>query len=140
LALTPSKKVLCTKRQLSECLVALAHEAYALGFLSDQTEQFESLVATGAAERPAWMDLPLDAPETFVKHGLRLRPVVVRSLADAGDRTLGDLCWVSEYELRKLFYLGRITAREIRTVIRNLQARTPVLHRGGNGGDGESAA
>ena len=42
LLLTPSKKVLCTKRQLKECLMALARDAYAMGFLSGQKERFRS--------------------------------------------------------------------------------------------------
>ena len=40
LPLTPGKKILCTKRQLQECLLTLAQEAYAMGFLSGQKEQF----------------------------------------------------------------------------------------------------
>ena len=67
------------------------------------------------------MDLPLDNPEMLEKHGLRLRPVVMKSLLEAGYRNLGDLRWVSEFELRRLRYAVRITAREIRAVIRRLQ-------------------
>ena len=122
LPVTHGKKILCTKRQVQECLLALAQEAYAMGFLSGQKEQFGALVAPGAAERPPWMDLPLDNPETLATCGLRLRPRVVRSLLGAGYRSLGDLCWVSEYELRNLSYIGRITTREIVTAIRKLRA------------------
>lgn len=123
LPLTPGKKILCTKWQLQECLVELAQEVYALGFLRGQKEQFGSIIAAGAAQRPAWMDLPLDDPGILARHGLRLRPVVVRSLIGAGYHQLGDLCWTSEHELRNLFYVGRKTARHIRTAIRQLQAR-----------------
>jgi hypothetical protein len=84
LPLTPGNKVLCTKRQLQECLFTLAQEAYAMGFLSGQKEQFGSLVSAGAAERPAWMDIPLDDPSNLARHGIRLRPVVLRSLIGAG--------------------------------------------------------
>jgi hypothetical protein len=113
LLLTPGKKVLCTKRQLRECLLALAQEAYAMGFLSGQKQRFGS---------PAWTEIPLE-PEALAKHGLRIRPVVLRSLLAAGYRSLGDLGWVSDFELRKLFYIGRKTTRQIRTAIRQLQAR-----------------
>ena len=61
---TPGKKMLCTKRQLRERLLTLAREAYAMGFLSGQKEQFLSDVVAGAAERPAWMDISLDDPRT----------------------------------------------------------------------------
>ena len=60
LPLTGGSKVLCMKRQLRECLLTLAQEAYAMGFLSGQKEQFGSLVLAGAAERPAWMGIRLD--------------------------------------------------------------------------------
>ena len=123
LPLTPGEKVLCTKRQLQECLSTLAQEAYAMGFLAGQKEQFGSLFMAGAADRPAWMDIPLDDPNDLAKHGIRLRPVVVRSLIGAGYHQLGDLCWASGYELRKLFYIGRKTARQIRSAIRQLQTR-----------------
>lgn len=123
LPLTPGNKVLCTKRQLLECLSTLAQEAYAMGFLAGQKEQFGSLVSAGAAERPAWMDIKLDDANGLARHGVRLRPVVLRSLMDAGYRALGDLCWVSDAQLRKLFYVGRITARQIRTAIQQIQAR-----------------
>jgi hypothetical protein len=67
------------------------------------------------------MDIRLDDLNALASHGLRLRPVAVRSLVAAGYRELGDLCWVSDYELRELFYIGRKTARQIRNVIRQLQ-------------------
>lgn len=72
------------------------------------------------------MDISLDDSKSLAKHGIRLRPVVVRSLAGAGYRVVGDLYWVSGYELRKLFYIGRKTARQIRTAIR--QADAPLEH------------
>jgi hypothetical protein len=111
LPLTPGNKVICTKRQLQECLVTLAQEAFAMGFLSGQQEHFSSLVLSNVTQRPAWMDIRLDDLNALASHGFRLRPVVVRSLVAAGYRELGDLCWVSDYELRKLFYIGRKTAR-----------------------------
>jgi hypothetical protein len=123
LPLTPGNKILGTKRQLQECLVALAQEAYAMGFLSGQKEHFSLLVFSGAAQRPAWMDIRLDNLSALASHGFRLRPAVLRSLIGAGYHQLGDLCWASDHELRKLFYVGRKTARHIRTVIWQLRAR-----------------
>ena len=123
LLLTPGNKILCTKRQLRECLLSLAQEAYSMGFLSGQKEHFGSLVLSGAEQRPAWMDIPLDDTHALARHGLRVRPVVLRSLIGAGYRNLGDLCWASDHELHKLFYVGRKTGRQIRTAIRQLQTR-----------------
>jgi len=135
LPLTPGKKILCTKRQLQECLVELAQEAYAVGFLRGQREQFGSIIAAGAAERPAWMGLPLDDPNTLARHGLRLRPVVVRSRIGAGYHQLGDLCWASDHELRKLCYVGRKTARHIRSAIRQLRPQPLEPAHAGNSDD-----
>lgn len=118
LLLNPGSRVLCTKRQLRESMLGLAQEAYATGFLCGQKEQFD-LRDTG--DRPAWMDIRLDDPQALAKHDIRLRPVVLRSLIGAGYRSLGDLCWVPDYEMRRLFYVGRITTREIRDIIRRFQ-------------------
>ena len=120
LPLTGGNKVLCTKRQLQECMLRLAQEAYATGFLLGQKEQF---YLPGPGQRPAWMDIRLDDPQDLAKHNIRLRPIVLRSLAGAGYRCLGDLCWVPDHELRRLFYIGRVTTRELRNVIRQLQTR-----------------
>jgi hypothetical protein len=133
LLLTPGNKVLCTKRQLQECLITLAQEAYAMGFLSGQKEHFSSLVLSGAAQRPAWMEIRLDDAAALARNGIRVRPVVVRSLIGAGYRELGDLCWASDHELRKIFYIGRKTARQIRTMVRGLQTRSPAPTRVADG-------
>jgi hypothetical protein len=125
LPLTRGNTVLCTKRQLEAAMLRLAQEAYAMGFLSDQKEQFASLALLGTAEHPAWMDIRLDNPQELTKHNIRLRPIVLRSLIGAGYRCLGDLCWVSDYELRKLFYIGRITTRQLRNILRQFQTRPP---------------
>lgn len=65
----------------------------------------------------AWMDIPLDSAAELAKHGIHLRPVVLKSLQDAGYHCLGDLRWVSGPELKRLYYIGIKTAREIRTVV-----------------------
>ena len=134
LPLTPGNKILCTKRQLQECLVTLAQEAYAMGFLSGQKEQFGSLILRGAAHRPAWMDIQLDNLSALASHGFRLRPIVLKSLVGAGYHELGDLCWASDHDLRKLFYVGRKTARHIRTAIRQLLTRPLEPAQAGIGG------
>ena len=110
LPLTYGSNVLCTKR--------LLQEAYATGFLSGQKEQF---YLPGTGQRPAWMDIHLDDPRDLAKHNRNLRPIVLRSLAGAGYRCVGDLCRVHDHELRKLFYVGRITTRQIRNIIRRFQ-------------------
>ena len=84
LPLTPANRVLCTKRQLQECMSRLAQEAYATGFLLGQKEQF-CLLGTGQ-QRPAWMDIRLGDPRDLAKHNIRLRPIVLRSLIGAGYR------------------------------------------------------
>jgi len=53
LPLTPGNKVICTKRQLQECLVTLAQESFAMGFLSGQKEHFSSLVLSNVTQGPA---------------------------------------------------------------------------------------
>jgi hypothetical protein len=133
LSLTPGNKILCTKRQLRECLITFAQEAYAMGFLSGQKEQFSSLVLSGAAQRHAWMEIRLDDAEALARHGLRVRPVVVKSLIGAGYRELGDLCWASDHELRKIFSIGRKTAHQIRTIVRGLQTRSSAPTRAADG-------
>jgi hypothetical protein len=67
LPLTRGNQVLCTKRQLRECMLRLAQEAYATGFLSGEKQQFDSLDLHGAPPsapgRPqiadrCWIPLP----------------------------------------------------------------------------------
>ncbi len=103
--LTRGNKVLCTKPQLQDCMFRLAREAYAMGYLSDRKEH-----SSGVAARPAWMDIRLDDPQDLVRHNVRLRPVVVRSLIGAGYRC---------------FYVGRNTTRLLRMIIRGFQAGRP---------------
>jgi hypothetical protein len=124
LPLAPGKKVLCTKRQLRDCMLRLAQEAYAMGYLSEEKMYLGSRTLRDLTERPAWMDIRLDDPEELAKHQIRLRPIVLRSLLNAGYRCLGDLRWVSEHELRKLFYIGRTTTRQLRIIIRQFQSRS----------------
>lgn len=124
---TRGNQVLCTKRQMRECMLRLAQEAYSTGFLLGQKEQFDLL---GPGQRPAWMDIRLDDPQDLAKHEIRLRPVVLRSLIGAGYCCLGDLVWVPDHKLRKLFYVGRITIREIRNIIREFRTGSRVSSKG----------
>ena len=94
-----------------------------MGFVSGQKEHSASCMGLGTAERPNWMDIRLDNPEDLARHNIRLQPIVLRSLIGAGYRCIGDLCWVSDLELRKLFYVGRKTTGLIRNIIRRLQTR-----------------
>lgn len=64
--------------------------------------------------------------KNLAKHKIKLRPIVVRSLLGVGYRCLGDLRWVSEDELRKLFYIGRTTTRLLRTAIRQFETRSDI--------------
>ena len=123
LPLTRGNAILCTKRQLQTSMFRLAEEAYAMGFISGQKEHSASCAGLGTAERPNWMDIRLDNPQDLARHNIRLQPIVLRSLIGAGYRCIGDLCWVSDYELRKLFYVGRRTTGLIRNIIRRLQTR-----------------
>ena len=86
LPLTRGYKVLCTKPQLQDCMLRLAREAYAMGYLSDRKEH-----SSDVAARPAWMDIRLDDPQDLVRHNVRLRPVVVDHLIGAATGVL-EIC------------------------------------------------
>jgi hypothetical protein len=73
LPLSPGNKVLCTTRQLQECMLSLAQEAYAAGFLSGEKEQFD---LRGPGDHVAWMEIRLGDPQGLAKNGIRLRPIV----------------------------------------------------------------
>jgi hypothetical protein len=110
-------KVLCTKRALREAFLAVAREAYDMGFLVGQEDQFAELVRPGSPDRPAWMDIRLDDPDELAKYQIRFQPVVLKSLLGAGYHCLGDLRWVSNRQLRTLYYVGIRTARQIRAIV-----------------------
>jgi hypothetical protein len=67
------------------------------------------------------MDIRLDSPEDLAAHKISIRPVVLKSLADAGFRCLGDLRWISNRELRQLHYIGIKTAQQLRNVLRRME-------------------
>jgi len=68
------------------------------------------------------MDIPLDHWKELARHGIRLKPVVVQSLAAAGYRCLGDLRWVPERQLIGLHYIGIKTARALRATVQRFEA------------------
>ena len=119
---------LCTRppsaafgRALKEALLAAVQEAYAIGFLAGQEMRLRESTCPGSADRPPWMDIRLDDPAALATHHLRLRPIVLRSLLDAGYQCLGDLRWVPIQQLVGLFYIGRKTAKQIRATVERLE-------------------
>ena len=116
--------VLCTRRALHSALLAAVREAHEIGFLAGQQERYAdaALARPGSPARPAWMDIPLDHRKELAGHGIRLKPVVLQSLAAAGYRCLGDLRWVPERQLIGLHYVGIKTARALRAAVQRFEA------------------
>jgi len=117
----PSDKILCTRRVLKEAVLAAVQEAYSMGLLAGQEMRLRESTLPGGADRPSWMDIRLDDQAAMARDGLRLRPIVLRSLLAAGYQCLGDLRWVSILELIRLFYVGRKTAKQIRAAVERLE-------------------
>ena len=117
----PSEKILCTRRALKEALLAAVQEAYAIGFLTGQEMRLRESTRPGSADRPSWMNIRLNDHAGMATHHLRLRPIVLRSLLDAGYQCLGDLRWVPIQQLIGLFYIGRKTAKQIRATVERLE-------------------
>lgn len=112
--LNPSgNKVLCTRQALHDAFLAVAQEAHDIGLLAGNKEHERNR----PEGRPAWMGIQLD-PATLAKHHLHLKPVVLKSLHDAGYFSMGDLRWVPDRQLRGLHYVGIKTARKIVAIIR----------------------
>ena len=133
--LWPSRggKVLCTRQVLKQAFLAVAQEAYAIGFLAGQEMRLRESTRPGSADRPSWMDIRLDGfgaggatgasddAAALAPYRLRLRPVVLRSLLGAGYQCLGDLRWIPSPQLTRLFYVGLKTARQIRATVERLE-------------------
>jgi hypothetical protein len=117
----PNEKIICTRRRLKEAVLAAVQEAYGLGYLAGQEMRLRESTAPGSADRPSWMDIRLDDQAAMATHHLRLRPIVLRSLRDAGYQCLGDLRWVPLLQLIGLFYVGRKTAKQIRATVERLE-------------------
>lgn len=118
-------KVVCTRRALDAALLAVAREAHEIGFLAGQQERYIDLTRPGSPARPAWMDIRLDQRQERARHGIRIKPVVAQSLAAAGYRCLGDLRWVLEGQLIRLYYVGIKTARALCAVVERFEAAEP---------------
>src|ERR1035438_4121169 len=121
--LWPSRggKVLCTRQALKQAFLAVAQEAYAIGLLARQEMRLRESTRPGSADRPSWMDIRLNDQAGMATHRLRLRPIVLRSLLDAGYQCLGDLRWVPIQQLIGLFYIGRKKAKQIRATVERLE-------------------
>lgn len=117
----PSEKIFCTGLALKQAFFVVAQEAYEIGFLAGQEMRFRESTRPGSADRPSWMDTRLDDHAAMATQQLRLRPIVLRSLRDAGYRCLGDLRWVSVQQLIGLFYIGRKIAKQIRVTVERLE-------------------
>jgi hypothetical protein len=118
---SPGEKVLCTRRALKQAFLAVAQEAYEIGYLAGQEVRLRESTSPGSADRPPWMDIGFNDLAALATYRIRFKPVVLRSLLGAGYQCLGDLRWVSSPQLRRLFYVGRKTARQIRAVVERLE-------------------
>jgi hypothetical protein len=67
------------------------------------------------------MDIRLDDPADLARHHIHLKPVVLKSLIGAGYYFLGDLRWVSDRQLRGLYYVGIRTARALVAIVRQFE-------------------
>src|SRR5664279_1465221 len=110
-----------TRQVLKQVFLAVAQEAYGIGMMVGQEMRLRESTRPGSADRPSWMDIRLDDAAALAPHRLRLRPIVLRSLLDAGYQCLGDLRWVPIQQLIRLFYIGRKTAKQIRATVERLE-------------------
>ena len=117
----PHENIVCTRPVLERVFLAVAHEAYALGFLAGHELRLRESTIPGSTDRPAWMDIRLDDLAAMAAQGLRLRPIVLKSLLGAGYQCLGDLRWVPGPQLTRLFYVGLKTVRQIRATVERLE-------------------
>src|ERR1017187_5377884 len=111
---SPGEKVVCTRSALKQAFLEVLQEAHQIGFLAGQEVRFREGTRLGSTERPSWMDVRLDDNAAMARHQLHLRPIVVRSLRDAGYHCLGDLRWVPVQRLIDVYNVGRKTAKKIR--------------------------
>ena len=56
----PNEKMVCTRRALRQAFLAIAQEAYGLGFMAGEETRLRESTAPGGAGRPSWMDIRLD--------------------------------------------------------------------------------
>lgn len=114
------EKVISTRGALKQVILDVVREAYGIGLLAGEKLRLIESSLPGSANRPGWMDIRLDDAESLATHKIRFKPVVLKSLLDAGCRCIGDLRWVPKRELMRFHYVGIKTAQEIRTILRRL--------------------
>jgi hypothetical protein len=54
---SPGEKAICTRRELKEAFLAVAQEAYEVGFLARQEIRLYESVRPGSTDRRSWMDI-----------------------------------------------------------------------------------
>lgn len=118
---TPSDRIVCTRRILREAIAAAIQNAFEIGFLAGREADLRDSTRPGSADRPQWMDTSLDDKAAMAALQIWLRPIMLRSLHEAGYHCLGDLRWVSLDQLIQVFYIGRKTAKRIRAAIERLE-------------------
>ena len=69
------------------------------------------------------MDIRLEDTAAMAALQIRLWPIMVRSLHEAGYHCLGDLRWLPVEQLIRVFYVGRKTAYQIRDAIERLEEK-----------------
>ncbi len=114
------EKVFSTRRSLKQAILDAVREAYEIGLLAGEKRPLSETTRPGSANRPAWMDIRLDDTDSLASRKIRFKPVVLKSLLDAGYRCVGDLRWVPNQELMQFHYVGIKTAQQIRAILRRL--------------------
>ena len=113
--------VVCARQALKQAFLAVAQEAFDIGLLAGQETRLRETTLPGSADRPAWMDIRLDDSSALAAYGIRLKPIVIKSLLKAGYQCIGDLRWAPCQQLTALFYVGRKTANQIRSLVERLE-------------------
>ena len=108
------EKVISTRGALKQVILDVVREADGIGLLAGEKRRLIETTLPGSANRPGWMDIRLDDAESLATHKIRFKPVVLKSLLDAGYRCIGDLRRVPNRELMQFHYVGIKTARQIR--------------------------
>ena len=99
----PNEKIICTRGALKQAFLAVAQEAYGIGFLAGQEIHLRESTCPGSADRPTWMDIRLDDPAALATHRLRLRPIVLRSwdqVHSASGKSLLLCCQNTRFQTR----------------------------------------
>lgn len=117
---TSGENVVCTRSALKQTILDAVQEAYEIGLLAGEKRRLGESTRPGSANRPAWMDIRLDDAQGLATHKISFKPVTLKSLLDAGYRSIGDLRWAPNRERMQFHYVGIKTAQQIRAVLRRL--------------------